>query len=350
MTIGRLLAKEAITESEQVASLLAGAWRPPGSKVSNAVLEKLAPLLSKGGAAALAWFCVRQQKSELSESVASFYYNAYVASAARAAVHEAELQCLVQAFNACNVRCILLKGWSIGRLYPESGLRPSGDLDLWVDPEHRKSANEILREVRIVQTIDLEHDQLHRFKERCFGEFYASCETARLGTTLIKVPRREDQLRILCLHFLKHGGWRPIWLCDIAVLLESQKALNWDFCFGTNSKWARWIGSTIALARDVLGARVPEGASPELIASPPKWLLTAVLREWGYPWPPNRAALSGLLPYLWKRPWHVKTALAGRWRNSVQVTVDCNGAFNTSPRWPYQIRNLAIRTKHFLSS
>lgn len=344
------MARCAITKGRQVASVLAGAWRPRDADVSSDVLERLAPLLSKGGVAALAWFCRRRRRSELSESVASFYYRAYICSAARAAVHEAELQRLVQAFKAYDVRCILLKGWSVARLYPESGLRPSGDIDLWVDPERRKIADAILRELQLAETVDLEHDQLRRFKEQCFEQFYASCDTASLALTSIRVPRREDQLRILCLHFLKHGGWRPIWLCDIAVLLESQKAFNWDLCFGTNSSWARWIGSTIALAREVVGAGVPEGAPRDFIATPPKWLVSAVLREWGDPEPPKTAALSASLPYLWRRPWQVKRVLSGRWRNSVQATVDRNGAFDAYPRWPYQVRDVAVRAKNFFTS
>lgn len=344
------MTRHTITKPIQMASVLAGAWRARDCEVSNDVIGELAPLLSKGGVAALAWFCIRQQRSELSESVANFYYKAYVGSAARAAVHEVELQRLARAFKACDVRCILLKGWSVARLYPESGLRPSGDIDLWVDPGQRKTADVILRELQVAHTIDLEHDQLRRFKERCFEEFYASCETASLGVTSIKVPRREDQLRILCLHFLKHGGWRPIWLCDIAVLLELQQVFNWDLCFGTNTKWGRWIGSTIALARELLGARVPEGAPPNLIAKPPKWLVNAVLREWGDPEPRKTAALSGLLPYLWRRPWQVKSVLAGRWRNPVQATVDCNGVFDALPRWPYQIRDVGGRARHFFTS
>ena len=100
----------------QVTSVLAGAWRPQDREVSNDVLEGLAPLLLKGGVAALTWFYIRQQRSELSQSVASFYYKAYVGCAAHAAVHEAELQRLARAFTAYDVRCILLKGWSVGRL------------------------------------------------------------------------------------------------------------------------------------------------------------------------------------------------------------------------------------------
>ena len=342
--------KHALRTAVELASVLAGSWRPESPKVSNDVLERLAPLISQGGAAALTWFRIRQKRSELSEPVASFYHTAYVGSAAHAAVHEVELESVAQAFNACRVRCILLKGWSVGRLYPESGLRPCGDIDLWVDPEQRDRADAILRELAIIGA-DLEHDQLRRFEERHFEEFYASCETVLLGATSIRVPRCEDQVRILCLHFLKHGGWRPIWLCDIAVLLESRNGdLNWEVCLGKNVKRARWIGCTIALARELLGARVPDGVPSTSLASAPRWLSGTVLREWVHPRHPHVAGLSRSLPGFWRRPWEVKNVIAGRWRNSVQATVDCNGAFNCLPRLPYQVRDAVARTVHFFAN
>jgi len=199
--------------------------------------------------------------------------------------------------------------------------------------------------------VDVEHDQLRRFKERSFEEFYASCETARLGATSIRVPRREDQVRILCLHFLKHGGWRPIWLCDIAVLLESRNGgFNWETCLGPNARRARWIGCTIALARELLDARIPEGAPPASLTAAPQWLSRTVLREWGDLRFPCAAALSRSLTRLWRRPWEVKNVLAGRWRNSVQATVDCNGAFNMLPRWPYQVSDAAARAIRFFAT
>jgi hypothetical protein len=104
----------------------------------------------------------------------------------RAAVHEAELERLLQALQSANIRSILLKGWAVGRLYPESGLRPSGDIDLWIDPAQRRKAEALVPELGITQVVDLEHDQLRRFEPRSFREFYKSCDTARLGSIPVR--------------------------------------------------------------------------------------------------------------------------------------------------------------------
>jgi len=339
----------------ELAEILAGTWRPLSfrkPKFLSEKLHRLAPLLTAGGGAALTWFGIRRHKSEFSELVVNLYLEAYVASAARAATHEAELERILLAFQATGVRSILLKGWSVGRLYPESGLRPSGDIDLWIDPAQRAQAGEVLKRVASGrQPVDLDHDQFRRFENRSFADFYASCETAHLGSTPIKVLQREDQTRTLCLHFLKHGGWRSIWLCDIAVLLESSNTtFSWDLCLGRNARRARWIGCTIALTRDLLGARIPPGAPRCVTSNPPGWFTRTILREWSNPSAPNATSLALMIPELKSRPWKLKSTMLGRWRNPIQATVDCDRAFDVLPRWPYQFWDGISRAHRFLSS
>ena len=187
----------------------------------------------------MAWFRIRQSGKDLSPSVLRVYHEAYISLVATAAAHEAELERLSNALCAANIRFVLLKGWSVGRLYPESGLRPSGDIDLWIDPQQRLAAEAVLRDLALTRAVDLEHDQLARFEDRGFAEFYALCDTPQLGSAAVKILRLEDQVRILCLHFLKHGGWRPLWLCDIAILLESQRGtFDWKVCLGANHRRA----------------------------------------------------------------------------------------------------------------
>jgi hypothetical protein len=336
----------------ELAGILAGSWRQRSFRkhtFSSENLHRHAPLLASAGIAALTWFRIRRHTSELSRQVVNFYHREYLCSTMRAAVHEAELERLIEAFHAAGIRSILLKGWSVGRLYPESGLRPSGDIDLWIDPEQRGAAEVFLQDLALTQPLDLEHDQLRRFEDRSFAEFYASCESVQLGSTSVKVLRREDQVRILCLHFLKHGGWRPIWLCDIAVVLELQTgAFDWTRCLGTDARRARWIGCTVALARELLDARIPLGAPSNVTSSPPQWLTETVLREWSDRRPPSTPALAISLRSLWHRPWKMEAAMRDRWRNSIQATVDCNGTFNGLPRWIYQARDAASRAMRFL--
>ena len=338
----------------KLAEVLAGAWRqasPWTPALSSENLHRLAPLLRAGGSAALAWFRIRRYKFQFSQSVLNLYREAYIEAAGRVAAHEEELERILLTFQTAGIRSILLKGWSVGRLYPESGLRPSGDIDLWIDPVQQARASEVLRSASSGrQSVDLDHDQFRRFENRSFADFYDSGDTVHLRLTPIKVLRQEDQIRALCFHFLKHGGWRPIWLCDIAALLESQdRMFDWKLCLGSDSKRARWIGATIALAKNLLDAKIPDGAPVHVTSSPPRWLTETVLREWSDPRPPSAPALSLLLPSLLRRPWKIKTATRDRWKNAIQATIDCNGAFNALPRWVYQARDAATRAAHFFS-
>lgn len=339
--------------ASELAEIFAGSWRQSSFRkatLSSENLHRHAGLIASAGGAALTWFSIRRYIPEFSESVVNLYREAYVDSVARAAAHEAELERISAAFQAAGIRSILLKGWSIGRLYPESGLRPSGDIDLWIDPNRHVRA--ILERVATRrQSVDLDHDQLRRFENRSFDEFYASCDTVHLGSTPIKVLPREDQIRVLCLHFLKHGGWRPIWLCDIAVLLESSNAaFRWELCLGSDARRARWVGCTIALARDLLGARIPQEAPRCVTSSPPGWFTRTILREWSNPAAPNAESFALLLPELSLHPWRLKSAMRGRWRNPIQATVDCDGAFDAPPRWPYQLWDGISRARRLLSS
>ena len=336
----------------ELAEILSGTWRPLSfckTAFSSENLHRLAPLLIARGGAALVWFGIRRQRANFSEPVLSLYREAYLGSAGGAAAHEDELERILFAFQTAGIRSILLKGWSVGRLYPESGLRPSGDIDLWIDPAQRAQAGGVLKRVASGrQSVDLDHDQFRRFENRSFADFYESCDTVHLGSTPIKVLRREDQVRTLCLHFLKHGGWRPIWLCDIASLLESRNiAFDWELCLGNNQRRARWIGCTIALARDLLGSRIPQGAPRVVTSSPPKWFARTVLKEWSNAGPPSAPTLAFLIAAKPRRE-RLKSAMRGRWRNPIQATVDCEGAFDGFTRLPFQLWDAASRTCRFL--
>ena len=90
---------------------------------------------------------------------------------------------------------------------------------------------------------------------------FARSESIELGGTSIRVPSAEDHLRLVAIHFLSHGAWRPVWLCDIAAMLEDlPQDFDWDRCLGNEPRIARWVTSVIELAHRLLGAcvdRVP---------------------------------------------------------------------------------------------
>jgi len=217
-----------------VAALLAGSWRrsPPRLELPVADLTRIAPLILRSGAGALAWWRIRHSDYEFLPDAVRQFRMTYLAHAAQAAEYEAEIIDALTALRSSGIEPILIKGWAVSKAYPESGLRPCGDIDLCFSPDQRVKAATILTARHLCSyPVDLDHDILTRFGECCFDTMYSRSQLVSLGCSEIRVPCPEDHLRILCLHLLKHGAWRPLWLCDIAASLESRpQNFDWDRC------------------------------------------------------------------------------------------------------------------------
>ena len=130
-----------------LASLLRGIWRhnPPALATSEDELIQVTPLLLRSGGGALGWHRVRHSSLRTS-AAARTLQQAYRLHAIRTTVHEQVLQKLFGTLCAAGVEPILIKGWAVARLYPESGLRPFGDFDIVVRPEQHAAAMTVLNE------------------------------------------------------------------------------------------------------------------------------------------------------------------------------------------------------------
>jgi hypothetical protein len=94
----------------------------------------------------------------------------------------------------------------------------------------------------------------------------------------------EDQFRLLSLHLMRHGACAPLWLCDLAVALESRPAhFDWDYCMSGNRARAAWILCWVALACQLLGAQLGDRVFPDRGIEVPPWLGPTVLARWARP-------------------------------------------------------------------
>ena len=341
--------RQVLNKGALIATVLAGSWRqlPSPLEISIEELDIVAPSLLASGAAALAW--KRVSNSDLRDSPAAIELEqAYRLHSLQSAIHERDIQDILTLLEHADIEPVLVKGWAIARLYPESGLRPYGDIDLCVHPKELAAAQAALSNKARQPQIDL-HQGFAKLDTRSWDELYARSQMLKIEDVEVRVLAPEDHLRVLCFHFLREGAWRPLWLCDIAVAVESRpENFDWDLFLGGNAKRREWFACSIALAHHLLEADL--AGVPERIAKkrPPGWLVPAVLKAWEV-----RAMLhrhSTPMTNLWRHPTYALRPknLRTHWPNAIEGTIGVNGPFNEAPRLPYQLGNCAVRVLDYV--
>ena len=156
----------------------------------------------------------------------------------------------------------------------------------------------------------------------------------------------EDHLRLLCLHFLREGALRPLWLCDIAVALNALPPdFDWGYFLSGDERRTDWAASAIGLAHQLLGANV-DGLPVEARAKNlPHWLVPVVLQQWGTG-KVTKGRRTPMAIHL-RHPSGVLQSLRERWPNAIEATVGMKGPFNNWPRLPYQLGDCVRRTAGF---
>jgi hypothetical protein len=239
-----------------------------------------------------------------------------------------------------------MKGWSVARLYPEPGLRHYSDLDLCVAPREYRSARKALRALGPLGSyVDL-HSSLGRNDKLRWEELYARSELVELDGLPVRVLGAEDHLRLLCLHWLRHGAWGPLGLCDIAAALAARPAtFDWQRSLGSDKKRADWMVCALGLAHHLLRAEIDETPVANRARNLPGWLLPAVLEQWQTCVNPNYRdlALAEIQPFF-GAPKRLYAHLASRWRHPIRATIEVRGSFNNWPRGPYQFAALLLRS------
>jgi Uncharacterised nucleotidyltransferase len=326
---------------ELVRTILAGSWRrsPSPSSISADALAQVAPLLARTGSAGLAWWKLRDSPSSTSAAALELRQT-YRLQTLEARLHERRIEQAIRILREARVEPMLAKGWAAAQLYPEPGLRPYGDIDLWVRSSEHEGALAALRSpVGQRCRVDLHAEFPHL--DRSWDELHERSRLVRIGEVDVRVLGFEDHLRLLCLHMLKHGAWRPVWLCDIGAAAESLPPdFDWDVCLRGPERRAQWIGCAIGLAREVLGAHVEAGAPGRL----PRWLPAAVIQQWA---DDEHYMVTPSMAFALRQRRRILKALALRWPNAIQATVGLGGPFNDVPRLPFQLGECVLRTIAF---
>lgn len=332
-----------------LAATLTGSWRRTSAPFerSAAEVEEIAPLLLSSGAAALAWWRIRQ--SDLRDTpAAKELHQTYRLYTLQSALHQQTIEQVVTLLRSFEIETILVKGWAVARLYPEHGLRPYADIDLCVRPEQFADAETALKNLPDEQyKVDL-HRGFAKFGGASFDEINARSELVRIGEVDVRVPCAEDHLRILCIHLLREGAWRPVWLCDVAAAVESLPAnFDWDRCLTENPKRAKWIICAISLAQQLLGADVSDTPAAQRTTRIPGWLVPTILKEWESQTPSMKLRHRTPMANYLRRPAGILSSLRHHWPNSIEATISVRAPFNELPRLPFQLGTCLARTAKF---
>jgi hypothetical protein len=335
-----------------VSEILAGSWRssqPALLNFSESQLDEVTPLLYGSGAAALGWWRVRG--TGLSSTLsAELLKQAYRLLSLQSAIHEEQIEKIFRLFRTSGIEPILMKGWAAAGLYPERGLRPYGDIDLVVRPGDYEQARALLANPEAKDCwVDL-HRSVSELADRPLDQLFERSQTVSLGAESVRLLSAEDHLALLAVHLLKHGAWRPLWLCDIGAAIESLSPdFDWNICLGQNRIRADWIACAIGLAHHLLSARTDEVALGAATKRIPNWLIQNVRKQWEQPFARNQAPMNHPVPMssVLRHPSRLPAALGQRWPNPILATVSVNGQFNSFPRLPYQLGNCLVRSVSF---
>jgi hypothetical protein len=313
--------------------MLRGVWRDHiDTDLNPDDLSDLIPLLLGSGVGPLVHRRLSRPHSELRDAARW--------SVLHAAARAARVERVTGIFREAGIDTLMGKGWAVAsRFYPDPALRPSSDIDLFVAAEDYQPAMRLMRDrAAELAAVDL-HRGCDELRDRRWRSIVEKRIQLRANDAAVSVFCDEHHLRLLALHFVKHAGFRALWLCDVAALVERQRAtLDWDEVLRGERWRSSWVLGTVALARDLLGAGV-SGTPAERIRVP-SWATEAILSEWETPfrWPGGRP--SALTAIFAGGVAHAARELRARWPSPIEASFNFGGALNSAPRLPYELLQL----------
>lgn len=301
-----------IERATLLASALAGAWRrsPPPLQTSPSILASLAPLLVRSNAAGLGWRRLRHSGLRNTPAARELRRIGQVFALDNVR-QENHIEQVVARLRDAGIEPILIKGWASARHYADPGSRPYGDIDLCVPPDRLVDAMPAIHgAIGSRGLVDL-HRGVPDLPDRSWETIEHHSRLVRLGGSEVRVLGAEDELRLLCLHLIRHSGWRPLWLCDVAAAREDRPAdFDDNYFLSGDARLSAWVRCVLALASELLDARSEQPFVAELV---PSWLPRTILWHWG---------TAGETPPLadhFRQPGEVVQTLLYDWLNPIKA-------------------------------
>ena len=270
----------AMDRGRRLSQLLRQTLRPGGASLPIDSVGEHSGVLLDGGLSGLIWNRLAPM-ARATPTGRELRQGAF-ADAASAMRLDARLVEVVQALREAGVEPLVTKGWAVARYYLNPAARPYSDLDLAVRPDQAETARRALNAMGTrANPVDL-HIGLPDLPERNWAEVFARSRIESLDGVAIRVLSPECQFRLLAVHLVRHVCCRPLWLIDIAAILEQVgKVMDWEYCLHGSYTWRRWILAVAGLAERLLGTRLPEALQARPGIRPPDWLVEMTCWRWG---------------------------------------------------------------------
>lgn len=222
-----------------------------------------------------------------------------------------ELLRLLRLFEAQGIPVVPYKGPTLAALvYGNVALRQFADLDILVHRRDVPRAKELLvsagyqpeyrltdaQEAAFLQyacehpftrsdgasTVELHWELTERFLSFPLDteRLWERLEPISLGGKVTPTFSPEDLLLILCVHGSKHCWERLAWIRDVAGLIQAHQEMDWERVAQQADRLggSRMLSLGLLLARDLLGAALPERISQRIQADPVARSLAAEAR------------------------------------------------------------------------
>ena len=270
---------------------------------------------------------------------------------------------LSKLLSKANINYAIIKGLAVAQNYSDKAHRPSGDIDILVSPEDFPRVLSILKPFlnpkytsdsntnslnkvfvldwlypSSVSKIDI-HTDLEKFQLYNTQELLTESTSFNATNSSITTIAPEYHLRVLCLHFLRHGCWRPLWACDIAAFIEkNSKNLNWDIVANKRSCVHNWISLCFSIVEILLGADLQDVPKEFRNVKMPHWVQRVIMEAWSKPFSFYNGA-PNLKTTLLKKPWKLPSSILTRWPNDIESTYIIGANF-----MPERTRMLHLKT------
>ncbi len=254
--------------------------------------------------------------------------------------YEVDISRAFHLFNVHEVAAMMFKGFVAARSYPSAHARTFFDLDISVPARLYQRALELLGSNTPSRWgIDL-HCEFRHLDTVPWQTIYDRCEVLDLEGVAVRVPRAEDHLRIMAVHWLTDGGQYKERLYDIYYAVQNRPAsFDWEMCLDSVSKTRRkWIITTIGLAQRYLDLDISDLPFKSEAKQIPAWIIKCVQSEWA-----SDVRLRPLQTAL-RSPKQLFQQIRKRIPpNPIQAAIDMEGSFDDRSRVYYQLGSIAKR-------